>query len=564
MQAKKAISLLLAVLLIVAGLAGCAQTAVPGNDAAATAAPGAAATEGGSSGVVAEGSTIVRTTQDWPTYYDPAVGSDYSSSTTQANVYDPLVFPMPDGTIRPHVATEWSVSDDSLTYTFTIRNDVKFHSGNLMKASDVAYSMNRMLDIGEGYAYLYTGVVKSCTAPDDTHVVFELNKPFGPFVNALIRMMIVEQALVESHYDMTDTTYADKGDYGKKWMLTNDAGSGPYKTVEFKLDEYFLGERFDDYFLGWEEGAPQYFKISSMTEAVAVRTAMANKELEITDELQPLENYNTMDAFDGVDLATWQNGNTFNMMLNTKAQYTDDVHLRKAIAYCFDYETLRTAIYPGAGESHGPVASVLPGFDPTVPAYTRDIDKAKAELAQSKYASDKITLNLTWCAEVPEQEKIALLLQSNLAELGIDLVITKKPFGSMITDAQTVETTPQISFVNFASPYFEAGGMLKTRYHSSSCGTWEQMEWLQDATLDAMIDEALATVDNTARFAKYAQIQHYIYDLCPTVWGFNWIEKRAVQTGYVTWGAMDATTGGTDYFMPMGYAIYAHDMKIAK
>lgn len=562
MQAKKAISLLLAALLIVTGLAGCAQTATPGGDAAATAAPGATAS-GTSGAVVEQGASIVRTTQDWPTYYDPAVGSDYSSSTTQANVYDPLVFPMPDGSIRPHVATEWTVSGDSLTYTFTIRDDVKFHSGNLMKASDVAYSMNRMLDIGEGYAYLYAGVVKSCTAPDDTHVVFELSKPFGPFVNALIRMLIVEEALVKEHYDLTDTTYADKGDYGKKWMLTNDAGSGPYKTAEFKLDEYFLGERFDDYFLGWEEGAPKYFKISSMTEAVAVRTAMANKELEITDELQPLENYNTIDAFDGVDLATWQNGNTFNMMLNTKAQYTDDVHLRKAIAYCFDYETLRTAIYPGAGESQGPVASVLPGFDPTVPAYTRDIDKAKAELAQSKYASEKITLNLTWCAEVPEQEKIALLLQSNLAELGIDLVITKKPFGSMITDAQTVETTPQISFVNFASPYFEAGGMLKTRYHSSSCGTWEQMEWLQDAELDAMIEDALATVDNDARFAKYATIQHYIYDLCPTVWGFNWIEKRAVQTGYLTWGAMDATVGGTDYFMPMGYAIYAHDMKIA-
>jgi len=563
MQAKKTISLLLAVLLVAAGIAGCAQTATPGDNAA-TAAPNAAAPapSDGSSAVVEKGASIVRTEEDWPTYYDPAVGSDYSDSTTQANVYDPLVFPMPDGSIRPHVATEWTVSDDSLTYTFKIRNDVKFHSGNLMKASDVAYSMNRMLDIGEGYAYLFTGVVQECTAPDDTTVVFKLTKPFGPFVNALIRMMIVEEATVKAHYDLTDTTYGDKGDYGKKWMLTNDAGSGPYKTKEFKLDEYFLGEKFDDYFLGWQEGAPKYFKISGMVEPVAVRTAVANKELEITDEIQPLENYNTMDAIDGVDLATWENGNTFNMMLNTKAQYTDDVHLRKAIAYCFDYETLRTAIYPGAGESHGPVSRVLPGYDPTVPAYTRDINKAKEELAQSKYANEKITLNLTWCAEVPEQEKIALLLQSNLAELGIDLVITKKPFGSMITDAQSVETTPQISFVNMASPYFEAGGMLKTRYHSSSCGSWEQMEWLQDPKLDAMIEDALATVDNDARFTKYAEIQHYIYDLCPTIWGFNWIEKRAVQTGYLTWGAMEATKSGSNFYMPMGYAIYAHDMQV--
>ena len=71
-----------------------------------------------------------------------------------------------------------------------------------------------------------------------------------------------------------------------------------------------------------------------MTDPVAVRTAMSNRELEITDELQPLENYNTMDAMDGVDLSAVCGGNTFNMMLNTKAEFTDDVHLRKAIAYC--------------------------------------------------------------------------------------------------------------------------------------------------------------------------------------------------------------------------------------
>ena len=561
---KRAISLLLALLMSLS-LVACGGTADTGaEEAAEESTETAAATTETGGGTVADGATIVRTTQDWPTYYDPAVGSSYSCSTAQANIYDPLVFPQADGTVRPHLATEWTVSDDALTYTFTLRDDVKFHSGNIMTAEDVAYSMNRMLEIGEGYAYLYTDLIKDCYATDDTHVVFELNQPFGPFLYALIRMMVVEKAVVEEHYDLSDSTYGDKGDYGKTWMLTNDAGSGPYKTVEFKLDEYLLAEKFDDYFMGWDDGAPQYFRISNMTDPVAVRTAMANQELEISDELQPLENYATMDAMDGVDISAVVNGNTFNMMMNTKAQYTDDIHLRKAVAYCFDYETLRTQIYPGAQECYGPVSTVLPGFDDTVPAYTRDIEKAKEELAQSKYAGEDITLHLTWCAEVPEQEKISLLLQSNLQELGINLDITKKPFGSMITDAQSPDTTPQISFVNFAAPFFEAGSVLRTRYHSSSCGSWEQMEWLQDDALDKMIEEALATVDDTERFAKYAEIQHYIYDLCPTVWGFNWIEKRAVQSGYVDWNALEATENGTDYFMPMGFSIWCHDITINK
>lgn len=506
--------------------------------------------------------SIIRTTEDWPTYYDPGVGSDYSSSTTQTNVYDPLLFPLSDGTVIPHVATEWEVSDDSKTYTFKIRKDITFHSGNKLTAHDVAYSLQRMLDIGEGYAYIFQSVVESVKALDDYTVEFKLSKPFGPFIYSLVRLMIMDQKTVEEHYDTSVDTYGDKGDYGKTWLLTHDAGSGPYKTKEFKLDEYFLGEKFDTYFLGWKGDEPKYFKISNMTEPVAVRTAIANNELEITDELQPLENYETMDKMDGVDLAVWLSGNTFQMMLNTKAEYTDDVHLRKAIALCFDYETVVTQIYPGATISHGPVAVVLPGFSEDIPESKQDIEKAKEELAKSKYAGQDITLNLSWCAEVPEQEKISLLLQSNLAELGIKLQITKKPFGSMIADAQHVETTPQISFVNFSSPYFEAGGMLRTRYHSSATGTWEQMEWLQDEKLDKMIVEALATVDEEERFAKYSKIQKYIYDLQPTVWVFNWVEKRAARTNYVNWPPYTAMTEGKNYFMPMGFSIYCRDMKL--
>ncbi len=508
--------------------------------------------------------SMVRMTEDWPTYYDPGVGSSFSCTIAQINVYDSLVFPKPDGTVGPHVAKEWSVSEDGLVYTFVIRDDVKFHSGNILTANDVAYSMNRMLDLGEGYAYLYKGVVESCVATDDSTVVIKLSNPFGPFVPTLIRMMILEKALVEENYDLSVDTYGDKGDYGKNWLLTHDAGSGAYKTKEFKLDEYFLGEKFDDYFLGWDDNAPKYFKISNMTDPVAVRIAMSNKELEITDELQPLENYNTMAAFPGVEVVSYESGNMLSLCFNTKIAPTDDIHFRKAIAYIFDYEAVVNSIYPGAGRTHGPVATIVPGADPSIPSYDRNVEKAKEELAKSKYAGDpqKMKITMNWCAEVPEQEKIALLLQSNLAELGIDIEITKKPFGSMIADAQTIETTPNASLVNFAPPYFEAGSILKTRYHSTSTGSWEQMEWLMDSKLDEMIDDSLATIDIGERFKKYAEIQKYLYDLCPSVWVFNWIEKRACQTNYVDWAVTNAVVNDEAYLMPMGYAFYAHDMKV--
>lgn len=564
----------LSLLLVLCLLAGLAVGCTPGGNSAQTTVTTVAPDESDTTETTAgsdnstntgsDMSSIIRTTQDWPTYYDPAVGSSLSCSTVQGNVYDPLVFPQTDGTVAPHIATEWTVSDDNLTYTFHIRDDVAFHSGNKMKASDVVYSMNRLLEIGEGYAYLFKGVVESCEAPDDATVVMKLANPFGPFISTLVRVMVVEEALVTEHYDLSVSTYGEKGDYGKSWMLTHDAGSGPYKTKEFKLDEYFLGERFDEYWGGWEENAPQYFKISNMTDPVAVRTAMANKELEITDELQPLENYETMAKMDGVDVAAYESGNNCNLMFNTQLAPMDDVHFHKALAYAFDYDTVLTSIYPGAVRAVGPVPPSVPGFDEDLVAYTYDLDKAKEELALSKYVDDPemMKLDLTWCAEVPEQEKISLLIQANFAELGIEVEITKKPFGSMITDAQKVETTPHMSIVNFAPSYFEAGSMLKTRYHSSSTGTWEQMEWLMDDELDHMIDAALETVDRDERFAMYNDIQQYVVDVCPTIWLFAWVERHAVQSAYVTWNAWDAVQANEPYLLPLGFSMYARAMRV--
>ncbi|KUO72646.1 MAG: ABC transporter substrate-binding protein [Clostridia bacterium BRH_c25] len=550
-------------LLLVACMAISLAACTPGGNSNTTSNTPSSSSE---TTVTAQGDmlSIIRMTEDWPTYFDPAVGSDFSDSITLVNIYDPLVFPQIDGVAAPHIAKEWQVSEDGLKYTFKIRDDVKFHSGNIMKASDVAFSMNRMLTIGEGYAYLYKGVVKEAEAVDDTTVVMTLERPFGPFISSLIRFMIVEEKLVMEHLDKSTATYGEFGDYGKQWLLTNDAGSGPYFAKEVKLEEYVLGEQFPDYFLGWEEDAPKYFKLSGAIEPVSVRTAMANKELEITDEIQPLENYNTMDTFEGVDVIAYESGTNMNLCLNTKKAPTDDIHFRKAMAYCFDYDTVLEQIYPGAKRSFGTVPGIIPGANRDIVPYQYNLEKAKEELALSKYANDPSKWNITmsWCAEVPEQEKIALLLQANLAELGVKIEVTKKPFGSMIADAQTVETTPNASLVNTSPSYFEAGAMLKTRYHSSSTGTWEQMEWVQNDELDAMIEDALATTDMDERFEKYKKIQVFINDLCPTLWLFDWVEKRACQVGYVDWNPYLFLKEGKSFVYPMGYSLYVHNMKV--
>ena len=105
-------------------------------------------------------------------------------------------------------------------------------------------------------------------------------------------------------------------------------------------------------------------------------------------------------------------------------------------------------------------------------------------------------------------------MQSGLDKIGVTCEIAGKPFATMMTDAATVETTPNAAFVVFAGPYLDGGVFLKSRYHSSSCGSWEQMEWLQSDKIDKEITDAMAIADEEERTAAYEKISEELIDLC--------------------------------------------------
>ncbi|GAG52115.1 unnamed protein product, partial [marine sediment metagenome] len=198
--------------------------------------------------------SIVRFCMDWPTYIDPAVGSDYSDTMAIVQLHDSLIFPNLDGSIRPHLAEKWDISDDFLTYTFYLKEGVKFHNGDELTAEDVVFSTERLVSIGEGRAYILQSKdtqgniisgIESVKAIDDYTVEFKLARPFGPFVLALANLYILNKSQVMENIDKSEKMYGEMGDYGKKWLLTNDAGSGPYTVKEMKMEESLLGEKFD-------------------------------------------------------------------------------------------------------------------------------------------------------------------------------------------------------------------------------------------------------------------------------------------------------------------------------
>ena len=99
--------------------------------------------------------------------------------------------------------------------------------------------MDRIIEIGEGYGYMFSGKVEKSEAVNDYTVRFTLSEPYGPFLVTLVRLYILNEELVTANVKM-DGTYGDNGDYGKEWLLTHDAGSGPYSCREMRLEEYLM------------------------------------------------------------------------------------------------------------------------------------------------------------------------------------------------------------------------------------------------------------------------------------------------------------------------------------
>ena len=530
-----------------------APTSAP---AAPTSAPAAPTTAPPTAAPAAK--SQLRITFSWPDRIDPAVGNDYAGSTSLANLYDSLVFPNAKGGVDPWLATSWDVSSDGMTYTFHLRQDAKFHDGTPLKASDVAFSYDRLKTMGQGYAYLVaTTNVDSVTAPDASTVVFKLKTASVLFLPSLVRLYVANQALVTKN-TKSQGPYGKNGDYAAEWLQTHDAGSGPYTVEEFPLEQYLLMSKFTGWWGKFAPSAADEVRFIGTTEAVTVRTLLQNKQLEISDQWQTFEQYKAFEQMDGVKVAPLQSFSSFYYMINNKKAPTDDEHCRKAVSYAFDYNAAIGLEWPGTKQMVGPVPASLAGHDPNVLVYTHDLTKAKAELAQCKYASKigdyPITVN--WVSEVPDEEKYALLFQSNMADIGMNVKVVKVPWLSLVEATSKFSSSPSIATIYVSADLPEAGLMLKQRYHSSTTGTWQQNEWLQDTNLDKQIEDSLATLDQTQRFAKYATIQEELANRAVSLWIYDQVEKHAYRT-CVDWPASRGETS-----IVMGYQLFAANIGV--
>lgn len=457
--------------------------------------------------VAAEAKTTVtmNTVQIFGTI-DPAKISDYTDYMAAVNLYDGLVNVDPAGNLVPELAESWTVSDDTREVTFKLRADAKFSDGTPVTADDVVYSVNRLLKINQGPANLFADVLTagSVVAVDPHTVKFTISKTFSPFLSTVAAIMVVNSKVVEANAGSDD---------GQTYLATHVAGAGAYTLKSWDRGSQMVIERNPDYYKGFGPGPIDEVRWIVTNDEATVRSLAASGELTMTSQYQSPETYKALEAMGRFKVVAEETPTAFYLKLNSKVAPTDDIHIRRAIALATDYDTIREVILPG-GELNGPLPKTFADFyasDLAAPKY--DLEGAKAEIAQSKYAGSKIPITLGYVAGTNFEQEISLLMQSNLEQLGFVVTQQADPWNRITEIASKVETSPAVNQIFFSPTYPSPDSMFFTQYHSKAAGTWASMEWIQDAEVDKLIDDARATSDKAKQAELYKTLQHKLVDM---------------------------------------------------
>ncbi len=392
--------------------------------------------------------------------------------------------------ILPSLATEWTISDDGMEYTFTIRDDVYFQpgeyqDGRLMTAEDVAYSMNRSATES---AMNRLDMLDHAEAIDETHVKATMKAPSAVFLTALTNAgnAVVPKEEVEGWGD----------EFGNHLV-----GTGPYAMEKFELDQQASLVKNDKYFLGEPNLDKVNFKVitDQNQEANALRTGEVDIALQLTGETVKLiaedENVNLLKRA-GIQI----NYAYFNMVNGPTA----DPKVREALIMAVDYDELAAGVYQ-YGEGEGaclPLPKASWGYDESVeadvPAY--DPEGAKKLLEEAGYG-DGLTLNMYITNETFRQ-KASTILQSYWQMIGVDLEINTVEWGTFSeTGAGGNADIFAMGWSWYPDPYFFFDKMFAT----SAIGTLGNGQGYSNAEVDKLLADALVETDQEKRAELYKQ-----------------------------------------------------------
>lgn len=428
-----------------------------------------------------------------------------------SNIYEGLL--RYDENLNPHplLATAWKMSSDGLTYTFTLKKNVKWHDGKPFTSDDVVFSVDKFLRKTHARLRGNLGVIDTITAPDAYTVVFKLKETFGPFIGLFETGTM---PMIPKHiYDKND-------DY-----LNNPANSQPVGTGPFKFNQWVKGSYIHlvankDYH---DPEAPiidgVYFHI--IPDAASRAAAFESGKIDVVPG-GAVEMFDVprLSQLPGVSITTkgWEFFAPHSWLwLNDRKAPFNDVNFRRAMMYAIDREAMAKIAWMGyAKVATGPLNSSIKYYDGNVTKYNRDLDKAKALLKQTGYKGETLRLlpmpyGEGWIRQVE-------IVKQNLAQVGIKVEIVATDVAGWNQHLNDWDFDISITYVfQYGDP---ALGVARN-YISSQIvkgSPFNNVEGYSNPKVDELFAAGAKEVDPAKRQVIYSQLQKILVDEVPVIW----------------------------------------------
>jgi peptide/nickel transport system substrate-binding protein len=465
---------------------------------------------------------IVYYTDDLPRTLDPADAYDDSSMDVISQVYDTLVTLKGNETKKfsPSLAVDWNVSNDSLTWTFQLRHNVKFSNGNDFTAEDVKYSFDRVLIMGapeSGVDWILGQCMdtNSTTVLNDYAIHITLTSPYGGFLALVAHTVaaIVDKDYIEEHGGVIP---GEENIY----MKENPMGTGPYVLDHWTEETEILLMRNHNYWGGWKAGHPEKVLFTDVDEPEKRIFALKNGDADFADI--PYENLEDVIGEKGIVVHPFDSYDVQLIAMNTKESnnvYLADGVVRKAFSYAFDYDTAIENAWNGyASRLAGAIPTGMPYYDTQnngQPYFTYNLTMAEQILDDAGYLKDYefngelyrfngTTMRLFYNAGNSEREKMAVIFRGALDEIGILSSIIAEGWPQLLHRMYTTDDWDMM-FLGWGPDYNDPDDYIAPLIGSADIGQDTYNTGYMNETVDEKILEAKCSVDPAVRELAYQE-----------------------------------------------------------
>ena len=444
---------------------------------------------------------------------DPQRAFDPTASIVDRAIFDTL-FTYKGGDLAhpiPLLVQSWKASADAKTFTFQIKRNVHFADGTPLTSADVVFSLNRLVNLKGNPAFLLDGVTSR--ARGKYTVIVNAKNPATalPSILANPSTGIVNSKLVRQHGG-TASVGADKNDKAEQWLNSSGSagvGSGPYVLKSFSTTSQVTLVPNTRYWGGAKAsfGTVVLRNMIAATQLINIQRGKHEVAIDLSsDQAQSLKSNKTVKV--SLQPSTW----VFWLFANNDPKIsaiTSNKQFQQAVRYALDYKSIVQVAGPGAIQTPGLIPSMFLGALPQKDAVKQDVAKAKAALAASGAAGQKITL------EYPSDltingvpfTSLAQKVQANLQSVGFNVELSGAPTGTWLTKYRDGKMAFGLSLwgPDYPDPadylVFSPGQLVGTRVGWASGA---------DATIEGIAAKALTTTNTAAREKLYQQLQQQL------------------------------------------------------